>query len=318
MTFFLDTFFFSLGAIAPIFFIIFLGNLLKWRGIIDDAFIRQSSRLVFNIALPLLLFLKVTELPFSELLIAKEVAYFYTAMISAFLLLQIAANIFIKNENDRGVFVQGSFRGNFIIIGLSIVDNLYGEAGLAKAAIVVIFLVPINNILAIITLLIPYDKSKVRNPFQAFGSLLKNPLIIGVLIALPFAYFQWPIPAVVRKTGGYLAGLGLPLALIGIGASVKLGNLKAIPGLAKLAVSIRLVFIPAIFVPLAYLLGFTGQNLVLLFIIFSTPTAVVSFIMADAMNRNAQLAANIVFLSTFLGMFTLATGIFLLRWSGFL
>ncbi|MCZ6775690.1 MAG: AEC family transporter, partial [Ignavibacteria bacterium] len=48
----------------------------------------------------------------------------------------------------------------------------------------------------------------------------------------------------------------------------------------------------------AYRYNFVGQNLAMIFILFASPTAIVSFVMADAMGCNSKLAGSIVLLTT--------------------
>ena len=55
-----------------------------------------------------------------------------------------------------------------------------------------------------------------------------NPLILAVIVGLPFSYFKIKIPSVVNLTLGFLAELALPLALVGIGGSLNLQNIKNI------------------------------------------------------------------------------------------
>ena len=50
---------FSLNAIVPIFLVIVLGYILKLSGLMDENFTDRASKIVFKIALPVLIFDKV-------------------------------------------------------------------------------------------------------------------------------------------------------------------------------------------------------------------------------------------------------------------
>ena len=54
-----QVFLFSLGAVMPILALMLLGFFLRRRGFFDDAFLRTANRLVFRVALPVLLFYNV-------------------------------------------------------------------------------------------------------------------------------------------------------------------------------------------------------------------------------------------------------------------
>jgi predicted permease len=62
--------------------------------------------------------------------------------------------------------------------------------------------------------------------------------------------------------------------------------------------------------------GFSVKDLAIVFILFASPAAVVSFIMAEAMGANAQLAGAIILYSTLASALTISSGIFLMKMLG--
>ncbi|MCB0291383.1 MAG: AEC family transporter, partial [Calditrichaeota bacterium] len=82
------------------------------------------------------------------------------------------------------------------------------------------------------------------------------------------------------------------------------------------AVAIKLVLIPAVMIYGAWLLGYGGTDLVVMFVLFASPTAVASFMMVEAMGGNSRLAANIVLLSTLGSVVTISAGIVVLKMMG--
>ena len=64
------------------------------------------------------------------------------------------------------------------------------------------------------------------------------------------------------------------------------------------AIALRLVLIPTVFVPIAALLGFRGQELCALMILFAAPTAVSSYPMAVAMDADGNFAGQMVAYTT--------------------
>ena len=63
----LTTFSFAFGITAPIFVVLFLGMLLKKRGMIDDGFIKSASGLVYTIGLPIMLFTTSASADFNHM-----------------------------------------------------------------------------------------------------------------------------------------------------------------------------------------------------------------------------------------------------------
>ncbi|MCB0293009.1 MAG: AEC family transporter, partial [Calditrichaeota bacterium] len=62
MTIFLDNLAFSLEVVMPIFLIVVLGIWFRQRNIIDERFVTASSRVVFSLALPCLVFMNVSQM----------------------------------------------------------------------------------------------------------------------------------------------------------------------------------------------------------------------------------------------------------------
>lgn len=304
---------FTANIVAPVFLIVALGYVAKRLGIINENFVEVTSKFVFNVSLPVFIFLEIIKLDLSIALEVGQIVYIYAGTVLSFILIWVFSVPFIKDGRNLGVFIQGAYRSNYAIVGLAIISNLLGEAALGKASIILAFVLPLYNVLAVIALTIPLRKERKVDLKSSLQEIVLNPLILGVLFALPFSYFNIHLPEIILTTGGYLSDLALPLALVGIGGSLNLENIKKASGLAFTASAIKIIIIPIIFTYGAYLFGFRNDDLGIMFVIFACPTAIVSFIMAEAMGANSKLAGNIVLISTVGSVFTFATGIILLK-----
>ncbi|SIS93539.1 AEC family transporter [Neptunomonas antarctica] len=313
MSLYLDTLAFTANIVAPIFFIVFIGVLLKRIRLIDDAFVSTGSRLVFVITLPILVFMSIAKTDFQAVFNPTQLSYVAAGTLITFAGIWVLAKRWIHTPEDLGVFIQGAFRSNFGIIGLAVSFNLFGQAGLAQAALLLALVIPLYNVLSILALTLPMKNSNALSPSGIMLAIIKNPLIIAVFLALPFSYFGFFLPEVIEKTGRYFANLTLPLALLTIGATLNLKSLKHSSIQAFWATATKLLILPVLLTYGAWLLGFKGQDLALMFVLFGCPTAAASFVMAKAMKGNAQLAANIILTTTLGSIFTLSTGIYLLK-----
>lgn len=303
---------FTIQAVAPVFLIIFLGRFLRRRHWIDDAFLKTASRLVFNVSLPALIFLQLASVDLTAVMDWAMIGYVYGGTLVSFGLAWILAVHLTTDPGDRSAFIQGSFRGNYAIIGLAMIASVYGNNQLGVASVMLAFVLPLYNFLAVIALTVPM-KTGPADPIGIAKDIVGNPLILAVIAAWPVAFFQIPVPDVVARTGGYLAALTLPLALIGIGGS--LANRLTGDGsrLAMWATFMKVFFMPALLTAGAVGFGYTGSSLLILFIVFGSPTAVVSFIMAESMGANSRLAGHIIALSTVASSITLAAGIYVFK-----
>ena len=115
------------------------------------------------------------------------------------------------------------------------------------------------------------------------------------------------------KTVSMLGKLATPLALLAIGASFVWGDAlkKAKP--TVLASLIKLVALPAVFLPLAVGLGFRSEQLLAILIMLGSPSTASGYIMAKQMGNDAVLANGIIVLTTLLSAVTITGWIFLLR-----
>ena len=307
---------FTANIVVPVFIIVALGYLLRKKNLINDNFVSLSSKIVFNVSLPVLIFVEIAKINLDVILDFKLILFVYIGTLIAFFLIWIFSIPFIKEGKDQSVFLQGSFRGNFAIVGLALIANLYGPEKLGKASLVLAFTIPLYNVLAVIALTVPVRKEKNMDMKKTLWEILKNPLVLGVLFALPFSYFKIQINDLILTTANYVAALALPLALLGIGGFLNFDDVKEGFKLTGMSTIIKLIIIPSAATVAAYNLGFIGDNLGIIFILFGCPTAIASFIMAEAMGVNSKLAGNILLVTTVFSVFTISIGLFILKQNG--
>ena len=309
----IDNIIFTGNVVAPVFLLVALGYFVKRIGVINENFVEVTSRFVYSVSLPALVFINIVEIDLSEAIDFNQIIYIYAATLFSFFIVWIISIPFIKDGKNLSVFVQGAYRSNFAIVGFAIVSKLFGNFALGKAALVLAFILPLYNILAVIILTVPLRKERKLNLKNTLYEIMFNPLIIAVVIGLIFSYFKIIIPSVINSTVGFLSELALPLALVGIGGSLNLQNIKKASGLAFTSSAIKVILVPVILTLGAYHFGFRELDLGIMFVLFASPTAIVSFIMAEAMGANSKLAGNIVLISTIASVFTIAAGIVILK-----
>ena len=309
----LDNIIFTINIIAPVFLIIALGFALKKIGIINENFVAITSKFVFNVSLPAFIFMKISALDLSAALDMGQIIFIYSGTLIVYAIIWIISSFFIKDGRDLSVFVQGAYRSNYAIVGLAIIANLFGDKGLGKASLILAFLLPVYNVLAVVILTVPMRKIRKLNLRSTVYEVMLNPLIIAVIISLPFSYFELELPPMLFTTGNFLSDVALPLALIGIGGSLNIENIKRASTLAFSSSVLKLIVVPIVLTFFAFLFGYRAMDLGIMFILFACPTAIVSFIMAEAMGCNSKLAGNIVVISTIGSLITISAAIIFLK-----
>ncbi|MBR5446264.1 MAG: AEC family transporter [Clostridia bacterium] len=308
---------YSVNAVVPIFVLVILGFLLKRCRFITDEFCDVAEKVVFKIALPVMLFLEVAGSSMDVIGDMRLIWFCLITVTASFMIVTLLALFCIRDPARRGAFVQGCCRSNFAILGVPLAENMFGSTGTQMIAIVMPFVILMFNSYSVIILsLFSSDAEQKLNRKSILGilkNIVTNPLIIGVVLGLPFMIFGWELPVIADKSLHYLNNLCTPLALMSLGANFKPANMKGRVGYAVVSSLGKTVILPGIMVTLAALLGFRDAALGVVLILFGAPTAVSSYIMAKKMKNDGELAAQILLLTTMLCVVTIFIGIFILK-----
>ncbi len=306
-----------LTIVLPVFLVVGLGFGLKRIRLVDANFLFQLNRLVYYLALPSLLFYKIASADFSQRFNGGQVIGVGLAVILGFSLSYMYGVFRNYAPEIRGTFAQGAFRGNLAYVGLAIVFNAYGEEGLANASILLGFIVPIMNVLAVVGLLLPHQiKDSSLRPGLLARQVVLNPLILASFFGVFWSLLQLPIPQVVDRALNIVTGMALPLALISIGASFSFHKLKGDISTAIVATIIKLFLLPMLSVIILMALGVNGQELAIGVLFAGTPTATAAYIMAEQMKGDPELSASIIMLSTLSSVVTYTFALLILRYFG--
>ncbi len=310
MTYF-DNLLFSLSVTAPIFLVMAAGWLLRRLRWIDDHFVETGSRLVYSLALPALIITSLVKVDLGEMVHPRHVGYGVVASLASFLVLWLISAYWPGPGRDRGVFVQGAFRGNLGIIGVAVCASLYGSTGLAIGSVLLAGITLTYNILSVYAL--SASGSSRLSMSALVKGMLRNPLIISILIGLLLAGLKVPVPDLILTSAAYFGQMTLPLALLCVGATLSLDALRHGSALAFTATAIKLVAIPLLLTLGAIQFDFSPLELGTLFAMFAAPTATVSYVMARSLGGNHQLAASIIAMTTLFAPVSLSVGIYVMR-----
>ena len=312
----LDNFLFSLNVVVPVFVVMFLGYALKKRDIITSGFLASGNKIVYFIGLPALLFRGVYSVEIGAFMDGRFVAFTLIGSVAAFFIIWGVSAIFLKEKGVLAAFAQGAYRGSFALLGTPLIINLAGEAGMARAALVVVFVVPFFNVFSIMALA-PCTGEKVGF-FRVILAVIKNPSNIMIALGIVLAVFELPLPIMVAGAINTTANLATPLALLCLGGGMVFHGFDAKFKYAMIGSVIKVVFMPLIFIILAVAFGFRDYDLAVIVMLFGVPSAVVGYAMAAQMGGDTYVAGTIVVISTIMSAATLTVFIYVLRVLGHL
>lgn len=304
MSHLLEGFVFSVNIIGPMLLLLCLGYWLGQSGRLTQELVSGLNTLVFHYSLPAMLFFAVVR---SSVSLGSQWLFVLVGIVAVLLLYLIGCALGSRffASSERGVFVQGIFRSNLAVVGLALCKNIYTDDVLGIAALFCAAVALFLNVMGVITLT-QFTESSTGFSFSLLLHILKNPLILGILLALPFKSFSIELPFVVHRFGHYLSELALPLAMLCAGASFRIKGLLLHRGVAVWGSLGKMLLAPAVFVLMGILFGFEGTYLGILFLMGAAPAATAGYIMATVMpGNNPSVAANIVALTNLGSLFVI-------------
>lgn len=310
---------FSLNATMPVFLLMALGIILRRIGVVDAAFASRLNMFVFCVALPVLLFRDISSVDLAQEWDARFVLD--CALITlASIVFACAASAFVKSRATRGEFIQGAYRSSVAILGVALMQNIYGSS--QAAAMMIIGVVPLYNAAAVAILAVCADDSRAKRKgaramlLGVTRDIVTNPIIVGIAAGLLWAALRLPMPEAAGKAVDAIAGLATPLGLVAMGAMADFRRMREEAGASLGASVIKLFGLCAVFLPVCVALGYRGEELMALLFMLGSATTVSSFVMARNMGYEGAVSSAIVMITTLGSVFSLTVWIYLLRCLG--
>lgn len=315
----MENFIYSINATIPVFLVMVIGYLLGKYNMLDAHFAKKANSFNFNVTLPALLFQDIAG---SDMRHGFDLRFvLFCAIVTSICFWGIwgLSKIFIKDSSIRGAFVQGSFRGSAAVFGIAFIVNIYGNSGMAP--LMILGAVPLYNMYSVIVLTFESNNKDDGSALKAaFINICKNPIILTILFSTIFSFLGLyeKTPVLITKTVGNFAKLASPLALICIGVTFEGKQAIAKIRPTVIASTIKLLIQPAIFLPVAIWMGFTGERLIALIIMLGSPTTPSCYIMAKNMHNDGMLSSSIIVTTTLISSVTLTLWIFIIKSLGYL
>lgn len=282
----------ALGAVVPLFLLLLIGVGIRRAHLLTDVELVHVNRMVFCVFFFCMMFYNIYTTDLADTFRPFLMLYGAGAVVLGFIGAMAIVPLFIKDNHRRGAMVQAIFRSNFVLMGIPIVANIFGDNALAVPTMMIAIIVPIFNVLAVFEL--ELFRGGTFNLLKILKGVLHNPMIIGALLGAFFLFCGIHIPEPILKPIRQIGNATSTIALMILGASFRFSSAKEHLKPLIACVFCRLVLLPSIFLPLAVYFGFRGIDLVTLLAIFTTPCAIASYAMAQQMNSDAPLAGNTV------------------------
>ncbi len=301
-----------ISTVLPILIIIVIGYVMRIRKILGDRFVEEANHINYILGFPLLLFTSAVTADLKTLFNLKLVLY---SVGSILVMAAVGYLIFGKltDKKKQGALTTTTFRSDILLFAVYITGQLFGQDGIALAAMLTAFISPTVTTLSIVILNhLDQEHNRGLSIGQTLLKVIKNPFIIAVITGVLYNCSGLPFPEPILDPLQDIGAMAIPLSLLAIGVQLDFKNVAEEKSLIIIGVFARLVAVPAIFVTGAVLLGFHGMSLACLFAQFAAPATVSCYSFAEQMNSDSKLAGSIIIFSTVFAIITIFIGLIIL------
>src|SRR3989338_1769719 len=277
-----------LETVFPIFLIIIIGFLIGKLKKID---LKPLTQLIIYLAAPCLIFSSVSKSDVSLpdfLLVALSMGL--VIVISGFILFLIFKT---TKSNKLGLYLPMTI-GNTGYLGYPIALFAFGAAGLSQAVIADI---TSSFFLYSAGIFIIHHENDWKEIF-------KVPLIYAVVGGIIYNLLKIPLPLTISRPIEMIGAITIPLALLILGyrlTEIKITSVKT----TLLASAFKIAGCLSIAVIIVKLLSITGLSRNIILLQAAMPSAVMSMILTEKYQRDSELVASIILVSTLLSLITI-------------
>ena len=284
------------SALVPVFAIILSGFLISRINLVSAELWPGLEKLTYYFFFPALLVLNLAESNFDWIELRQNTQVVLFGLVAISLIVILYSKLIARDRSALSSVYQGSIRFN-TYIGLACIDALYGDRGLATAALCLAVYVPLVNVASVISLSL--HSTNGRNRWvTVFSSTVSNPLVIACFIGISISYTGFRIPDLALESITILSQPALTLGLLAVGAGIHASAMGAQIGQLCAALLNKMLLFPAA-VFAACLLFKTGTELATILILLSTlPAPPSAYILARQLGGNTALMANIITVQT--------------------
>lgn len=302
-----------INAILPTVLLLVLGNVFRRRGFLPADFWHAADKLTYFVLFPALLVTKVSQVDLHAIDFTPVFAFFALYFVSISGLGYAVYRLSHAAPKQFSSIYQGVLRFSTYIY-FAVIEAVWGNAALALAALIAGLVIPLVNVCCVASFAVG---SGHFSWWRTWMSIIKNPLILASLLGFVVNLLPFLMPSVIFDTLVVLGTAALPLALLSVGAAVRIKALFAThssfsPFSLWLTTAARLLVVPAIAWGIAVALGVSADLLHILVVYAAVPTATASFILSKQLGGDADMMASLISLQTIVSILTLSLWLLLL------
>ncbi len=296
------------SALLPIMLLIALGLVLRKSGVVADVAWAGLEKVAYYVFFPALLVYNLGRqslegVPWQPMLLV----ILTTCLVAAVaLILWHLTSRSVSGATFTSIF-QGGVRFNSYI-ALAVCEAFYGAGGLAVGAIGISFMIVIVNLMSVAAFAVWGSRGSVGLR-SLFRDIAANPLIVASLVGLILSATGIGLPPLAADTLGLIGRAALPVGLLAVGAGVQLRAMRGHVRPVVAATLVQYLLKPLTAVGLIGVAGLDGTAAATIIIMFITPVAASSYILAKQLGGDTAAVASIVTLQTMLAFAVMPAGL---------
>ncbi len=300
----------TLLIVLPIFALILVGWMARRIGVFGPNATIELNRFVVYLALPALLFDIVAHARWADIWQPGFIAAFGLSSVLVFALTLAIRLRPTRHLADATIDGLNAAYGNTGFMGVPLALLALGPASLPAATIATIMTVCVTFALAIVVIEagLQSEASRGQLVMKVATSLARNPLLVAPAVAALIPLAGWSVPEPIEVVLKMLGGSASPCALVALGlflAEKREGAGDA--GSTALLVALKLFLQPAIAWVIAALIFKLPPLLIHAAVLLAAlPTGTGPFMLAEYYQREAQITAKVILVSTVLSVLTLS------------
>lgn len=283
--------------------LIVAGVITKKLKVVGDAVTKEVGSLVINVTLPAYIITAMNQSFSKEILVNSGILVLMSFGIYAgsIVLAKSVTKIMGVKSHTRDVFEYVMIFSNVGYMGYPVLDVAFGKTGVFYGAV---FNLPFNVLVWSygVWLLNRHgsgQKELSRNMF--------NPGLVAVLLGFALFAFSIKLPTPLFMTLQLIGGVSTPLSMMFVGFI--LADVHVMELLKQWQCVIlsffRLIFIPGLLLVILKLFGLKGMMLGVPVLLMGMPASANTAILASQFDSDYLLASKVIFVSTFLSIFTI-------------
>ncbi len=307
------------ASLTPVFLLIAIGFMAGRMQWIRDAAIKDLSNLVFLLLIPALLFRTMSAVRFEELDLRPLGAYFLAAGV----LLTVLIGWRGFNRRSVVLALAGVF-SNMVMIGITLVELAYGQAGL----VTLLTLVSVHALILLTTATVVLELAVARENHQAgmekphllattwsaFKSALIHPVPLPIMCGLLFAQTGWILPTVIDRPLQLLGNAFGPIALVLVGITLARTPLTGHWHSALWTTLFKNLVLPVMVGISAWAFGISGLPLTVMVVAAALPIGANLLLFAQRYEVAQEATTASMGVSTVVAMFTLSLVMLVMSW----